>query len=154
MSTVIVIAPIVITSWPLIATAVTAAVASMGFAVAKEAAVAGEVNDSTTLREEIEVEDTEILADSASVGGEEMVVEREGLRAVFRRDARGALRVCVEGKGYTKEQLRQIGEEMIGRVTQQYAYHRLVSEMKDKNMTIVDEEVLEDSTVKIRVRNW
>jgi hypothetical protein len=39
-------------------------------------------------------------------------------------------------------------------VTQQYAYHRIVTELKQRNMTIVDEHVSEDQTVKIRVRNW
>jgi hypothetical protein len=82
-----------------------------------------------------------------------MVVEKDGVRAVFSRGARGALRVCMEGEGYSKAELRRIGEELIGRVTQQYVYHRLVTELKERNMTIVDEEMAEDRTVKIRVRN-
>jgi hypothetical protein len=98
------------------------------------------------------VENSEILA--ASVGtDEEIVVEKEGLRAVFSRDARGSLRVCVEGHGHSKAELRRIGQELIDRVTQQYVYHRIVSELKERHMTIVDEEVKEDRTVKIRIRN-
>lgn len=155
MSTVIVVAPILIGSWPMISAAITAAVASMGYAVCRTAEVDMEVETavSNRARAEIELEDSEILANSTGVE-EEMVVERDGIIARFSRDERGALKVCVEGAGYSKSQLHAIGEELIGRVTQQYVYHRVVSEMKERNMAIVSEEVEEDRTVKIRVRNW
>ena len=64
------------------------------------------------------------------------------------------LKVCMEGKGQSKAELRKLGQELVGRVTQQYAYHRIVTELKQKNMAIVDEQVTADQTVKIRVRNW
>jgi hypothetical protein len=152
MSTVVVIAPIIIANWPVITAAVTAAVASMGFALAKEAETAGQ-QTATKTREEIDVEDSEILAAAAGTD-QEIVVEREGIRATFRRDARGALRVCMEGTGCSKAELRRLGQELIDRVTQQYVYHRIVTELKERNMTIVNEEVSQDRTVKIRVRNW
>jgi hypothetical protein len=85
---------------------------------------------------------------------EELVVEREGVQVIFSRDARGALRLCVEGEGHSKQELRQIGQEVLDRVTQQYVYHRVVTELKERHMTIVDEEVSEDRTVRIRVRSW
>lgn len=158
MSTVLVVAPIVITQWPVIAAAITAAIASMGFTAVTEGVIADvKANASATTanenREVIEVENSEILAQDGG-RGEEMVVERDGIRAVFSRDARGALRLCIEGKGLSKRQLRELGEELIGRVTQQFVYHRIVSELKDQNMTIVDEEVTADRVVRIRVRNW
>ena len=59
----------------------------------------------------------------------------------------------MEGEGLSKTELRRLGEELIGRVTQQYVYHRIITEMKNRNMAIVDEEVAEDRTVRIRVRN-
>ena len=79
-------------------------------------------------------------------------MERDGPRHV-RRDARGALRAAWRGKVSRKTELRRLGEELIGRVTQQYVYHRIITEMKNRNMAIVDEEVAEDRTVRIRVRN-
>ncbi len=106
-----------------------------------------------TTREEIEVDNSEIL-ENASGRGEEIVVQREGMRAVFTRDARGSLRVCMEGRGYSKADLRKIGQELVDRVTQQYVYHRVITEMKQQNMHVVSEEVAQDRTVKIRVRNW
>jgi hypothetical protein len=152
MSSVVIIAPVIIANWPLITAAVTAAVGTMGFALAKHAATSNQTAVGVT-REEIEVEDAEIMA-AATGTDEELVVQRDDLRAIFRRDARGALRVCMEGKGHSKSELRKIGQELIDRVTQQYVYHRVVTELKQRNMTIVDEEVSQDRTVKIRVRNW
>jgi hypothetical protein len=152
MSTVVVLAPIIIANWPMITAAVGAAVGTMGFAmVRREEAVTQRA--ATKNREEIEVENSEILP-SALGAEEEIVVEREGLRAVFTRDARGSLRVCMEGTGQSRSELRRLGQELIDRVTQQYVYHRVVTELKARNMAIVDEEVTEDRTVKIRVRSW
>jgi hypothetical protein len=153
MSTVLVITPVIIASWPAITAAVTAAVGTMGFVAAKQGEVAydGEVEQKT--RAEIDVDDSEVLAEAAG-SGEEIVVERDGIKAVFSRDARGALRVCMEGTGVSKSALRRIGQELVDRVTQQYVYHRVVTELKERKMAIVDEEMTEDRTVKIRVRNW
>ena len=152
MSTVVVLAPIIIANWPMITAAVGAAVGTMGFAmVRREEAITQRT--ATKSREEIEVDNSEILP-SALGAEEEIVVEREGLRAIFTRDARGSLRVCMEGTGQSRSELRRLGQELIDRVTQQYVYHRVVTELKSRNMTIVDEEVTEDRTVKIRVRSW
>jgi len=152
MSTVIVVAPVVVAAWPAIAAAVTGAIGALGFAIVQgETGVAQRVQ--TKNKAEITVDDAEILAGSEGLD-ERLVVEKEGIRAVFTRDARGALKVCVEGEGLSKTQLKKIGEDLIGRVTQQFVYHRLVTELKDRHMPIVEEQVEQDRTIKIRVRNW
>jgi Protein of unknown function (DUF1257) len=151
MSTVLVVTPLVIASWPLMSAAITAAVGTMGFAAAQnQGPRVRQIIDPKT-RAEIELEDSEILAGTAG-SGQEMVVERDGIRAVFGRDARGALKLCIEGSGQSKTELKRIGEALVGRVTQQYAYHRLMSELKDRRMTIVEERVGEDQAIHIRVR--
>jgi hypothetical protein len=156
MSSVVVVTPLIIAGWPVVTAAVTAAIGSLGFSMvpvrpvaAKQAAATAA---ATRTRTEIDVEDSEILQNSAGIASD-IVVERDGVRATFSRDARGALKLCMEGEGRTKAELKQIGEELMGRVTQQYAYHRIVSELRERNMTIVDEEVGADRSVKIRVRN-
>jgi hypothetical protein len=130
---------------------VTAAIGTMGFSIATAGASEGRTR--TANRAEIEVEDSEILASTAGTE-QSLVVERDGIRATFSRDARGALKVCMEGVGVSKAELKRVGEELLGRVTQQYAYHRIVSELQERNMTIVDEELQADQSVKIRVRNF
>ncbi len=152
MSTVLVVAPLVIAAWPVMTAAISAAVGTLGFAVTqKTVPQARQVRDSVN-RAEIEVEDSEILEGTGATG-EELVVERDGVRAVFSRDARGSLKLCLEGRDLSKSELKQLGEDLIGRVTQQYVYHRLVSELTERDMNIVDEHVNDDQTIKIRVRH-
>jgi hypothetical protein len=153
MSTVIVLAPIIVASWPAITAAVTAAIGTMGFTLARAAVPEQRLQIKEKNRTEIEVEDSEILQATAGTG-QELVVERDGVKAIFSRDPRGALKVCMEGTGYSKSELKKIGEELLGKVTQQYVYHRIVTELKERKMSIVDEEITEDRTVKIRVRNF
>ena len=152
MSTVMVIAPLVIANWSAISAAVVGAVGVLGFSTVNEA-VESSRRVLETNRAEIELEESEILEGTGG-SGEQIIVQRDDVRAIFTRDARGALKVCVEGHGRSKAELKQIGEELIGRVTQQYVYHRVVTELANRNMAIVGEEVTEDRTVKIRVRNW
>jgi len=152
MSTVLIVTPLIIAGWPVLTAAITAAVGTMGFAAAQDTGARVRQPSSTKTRATIEVEDTEILAGSGGTG-EQMVVERDGIRAIFSRDARGALKLCVEGQGQSEAELKRIGETLIGRVTQQYAYHRLISELKERQMSILDERVGEDQAIHIRVRN-
>lgn len=147
----IVLIPIIIANWPAITAVVVAAVGTMGFSTVQNAAVQPRVTGTT--REEIEVDNSEILENAAG-HGEQLVVEREGVRAVFSRDARGGLRVCMEGQNHSKAELRKIGQELVDRVTQQYVYNRMVTELKQQHMQIVSEEVTQDRTVRIRVRSW
>ena len=151
MSSVVVITPIVVASWPMISAAVTAAIGSVGFSVVRGMAQSG-VNERVRTKAELEVENSEILQNSAGTG-ETIVVEREGMRATFSRDARGALKLCMDGEGHSKEELKRVGQELLDRVTQQYVYHRVVTELKQRNMNIVDEQVSADRSVTIRVRN-
>jgi hypothetical protein len=144
---------LVIAGWPAISAAVTAAVGTMGFALAKDSGGRRlRLPTDNKTRTEIEVPQSEVL-EGAGGSSEELVVEKDGIRAIFSRDPRGALRVCMEGEGVSKSELKKIGEELIGRVTQQYVYHRLMTEMKNRNMIVVDEEVSADNAVRIRVRN-
>jgi len=152
MSAVCVLTPIVISQWPAIATAVASVAASMGFAV-----VASGTQDHTTHRAagdnrvETEVPNSEVLEETMT-RGEKMVIEKDGIRIEFGRDERGACSVCVSGEGYSKSQLKKIGEEVAGRVVQQFAYHKLMTELKKRNYDIVQENVAEDDSIRVRVR--
>ncbi|HZZ41763.1 MAG TPA: DUF1257 domain-containing protein [Tepidisphaeraceae bacterium] len=151
MGAIVVITPLIIAGWPAITAAVTAAVGSLGFTLAQGAAANIQRADTTT-RCEVDIEDSQILESSAG-SGEELVVVKDSIRAVFSRDARGALKLSLEGKNISKAELKQLGDELVGRVTQQYAYHRIITELKSRNMAIVEEQVQADRTVKIQVRS-
>ncbi len=152
MSSILVVTPLVVASWPLLSAAITAAVGTMGFAAAQHQGPRVRQMIDPKTRAEIEHEDSEILAGTAG-SGEQMVVERDGIRAIFSRDARGALKLCIAGSGQSKAELKRLGESLVGRVTQQYAYHKLVSELKDRRMTIIQERVGDDQAIHIRVRS-
>jgi len=163
MSTVLIVAPLVITYWPMLVPVLTAAVSSLGYALAADSVHAlndcnlenEEYEEDLTrrrIREEITLENSEILADAQS-RGETLTVEKGNIKATFHRDVRGTLRLTIEAVGLTKAEIHKIGDELIGRVTQQYAYNRLVTEMKARGMDIVEETVEDDDTVKIKVRN-
>ena len=152
MSTVVVFAPVMAAAWPVITAAVTAAARTGGFTLSLRHKGRDSVAGATRSLTEVEVEAGDILEQTAA-DGQVIVLERDGVRAEFRRDGRGKLKVCVQGRGPSKAELRRLGEELIGVVTQQYAYHRIVTEMKNRNMVIVDEEIAADRTVRIRVRS-
>ena len=53
-----------------------------------------------------------------------------------------------------KRELQQLGEQLMGSITQQYVYHKVMSELGDRGVPVLNEEVTPDRTVKIRVRAW
>lgn len=75
----------------------------------------------------------------------------EGVSVTFHLDENGRGAVRVTGDR-SEEELRELGESMARRVVQQYAYHRIVGEMRERNMNIVEEEIEADGTVRMLVR--
>jgi len=83
--------------------------------------------------------------------GKSVTFAREDLKVIFFQDAEGQTGVRVSGLK-SKAELEQLGQTLAQKLVQQYAYHRLVTEMKARNMNVVEEEVEEDGTVRMRVR--
>ena len=154
MSTVIVLAPLIVAGWPAITAAVTAAIGTMGFTLASAAEIENQVHLNEHNRAEIEVEDSEILQNAAGLNQETRRRERRHSSRLQPRRARSPQGLHRRTRLLQISAPKKIGEELLGHVTQQYVYHRIVTEFKDRNMSIVDEEVAEDHTVKIRVRNY
>lgn len=150
MSAVCVLTPLVVTSWPVLVSAIAGAAASMGFAVQSEAV--GEI-ERTRHRKgvETEIENSEVIAEEMG-RGQKVVITRGDITIEFGQDERGVCTVCVTGEKHSDAELRAIGEEVAGRVVQQFAYHKLMTELKSRNFSIVEEEVLADDSVRVRVR--
>lgn len=150
MSAVCVLTPLVITSWPVLMSAIAGAAASMGFSIqatsAKEKAPVGRKRGVET-----EIENSEVIADVMG-RGQKAVITKGDITIEFGQDERGACTVCVTGAEHTDDQLRAIGEEVAGRVVQQFAYHKLMTELKNRNYSVVEEEMLADQSVRVRVR--
>ncbi len=149
MSAICVLTPLVITSWPAITAAVLGAAASMGFSV-----VGPELHEDRTKRRrkvETEIENSEVIADGIEPG-KSIVVQKGNMTIEFGQDHRGRCTVCVTSDKHSDEELKKIGQEVAGRVVQQFAYNKLVTELKARNYSVVDEEVLADDSVRLRIR--
>jgi hypothetical protein len=149
MSTVCILTPIVIGSWPMITSAIAGAAAATGFAVA--GAEKAPIAQTGRKKVEVEVPGSEVIAESLR-RGEKVCIEREGVVIEFGVDERGALSMCVSGEGRSKQELESIGDEVVGRVVQQFAYHKLVTELKKRNYGVLEEHVEQDQSIQIRVR--
>jgi hypothetical protein len=150
MSAICVLTPVVIASWPAISAAVGGVAAAMGFTLASSAPSAHS-RETGGNRVETALPHSEIL-DESMRRGQEMVIERDGLTVRFARDERGQCSLCVSGEGKSKAELRAIGDDVAGRFVQQFAYHKLMTELKQSGCTVIDEEATVDEAIRLRVR--
>jgi hypothetical protein len=148
----IIILPVVIpaaaAAWPLIAAAAAAAASALGYAAtgsAQQAAGATEV--------ELALENCEAVTQGLALG-ESLSFAKDDVTVTFFRDTRGRVAVKVAGRGRSPAELKAIGQKLAQGLTQQYAYHRLVTELKSRNFNVVDEQVEEDGTVRLQVRTY
>ncbi|HVO77122.1 MAG TPA: DUF1257 domain-containing protein [Candidatus Bathyarchaeia archaeon] len=149
MSSVSILTPIIIASWPAVASAVVSAAASMGFTVL---AANQEFEHSPGVDSvESEIANSEVLAETLSKG-EKLRISRGGVIVDIGVDGRGKCSVCVSGRGKTKAELRRIGEEVSGRIVQRFAYHKLVTELKSRGYRIAEESVQKDQSIQMRVQ--
>jgi hypothetical protein len=102
---------------------------------------------------EISMKGSEVIAD-AMQRESEFTVRKGDVTATFRREPDGRCLVHVAGMNKTDAELNAIGEELLGRVTQQYAYNKVVSEMKSKGFAVTAEEVTSDNTIRIKVSKY
>jgi len=155
MSAVIVLTPVIITAWPMIASAVVSAAAAAGFALQKEEQRQkqdqGEKKDPKESLE-LDVDNVDIIQESMS-RDEEITVVRDGVTVTFSLDARGHFKTCVDGN-VSKEELERIGQDLAGRVVQQYVYGRISSEMEAQGFATVEEDRGPDDSIRLRVRRF
>ena len=156
MSAVCILAPVVIAAWPAFSAAVVAAATSLGYQVASEAA--NEQRAATAARKnsnkvELEIERSEVVTNQLG-RDQRIVVARGGVTVTFSRDARGKASLCVTGEGHSREELRALGEELSQRVVQQYVYQKLMDEMRARGFNVVEEEINEDRSIRLKVRHW
>ncbi|MFC1705893.1 DUF1257 domain-containing protein [Planctomycetota bacterium] len=151
MSCVVVMVPLVrirgTRSWRVMSDAVAAAAANAGFRVSKEP---GRI----TIRNTVELEMEHGDAVTETLGHEdEISVERKGVRVTFSRSARGEFKICVDGEP-PKDELRRTGEDLAGRVIQQYVYRRLLGELEHNGFQTVSEEQGVDDSIHLHVRRY
>lgn len=151
MSSVCILTPVVIGAWPAVAAAVASVAATMGFTVQVPETVEALAPDRTRTRVETEVPNSEVLADEMAVN-EKIVISQGSLEIVITRDDRGAINLCVTGEGHGKRELERIGQEVAGRIVQQYAYHKLITELKARNYNVLEESMQRDQSIQLKVQ--
>ena len=142
-----VLIPAATAAWPVLATAAAAAATSLGFAVAPSTALAEEEERRCV---DVELTNAEALTQGMN-RNEQLVFERNGAIINVHRNQDGRIAVKVMGQG-AEEELRAIGQEMSNALVRQYAYHQLVTELKQREFALVDEATEDDGTIRLRVR--
>jgi hypothetical protein len=149
MSVVFVVIPAVMGGWPLISAAAAAAAASLGGKlIPKE--VAGEIFRP----QEVDLPvDGEVEGSIGEGEREEIFLQQEDVFYRLYRTEEGELRLHVDSLKRSKSELQRLGEQMLGRIRQQLAYHKLVTELKKEGFDVV-EEALEGGEIRLKVRRF
>ena len=154
MSTVLVLTPVIISSWPAITAAVAGAASALGLLV-KESVKEANAQNQVEVKQSVEVElsQSEVLAENLATD-QEIVLNKGSIELRVKRDERGRCVVCAKGLGHSDVELKQIAEEFTQKLTQCYVYDKVMRELKTKEFQIVNEEVMNDESIRIHVRRW
>ena len=154
MSTVLVLTPVIISSWPAITAAVAGAASALGLLV-KESVKEANAQNQAEVEQSVEVElsQSEVLAENLATD-QEIVLNKGSIELRVKRDERGRCVVCAKGLGHSDVELKQIAEEFTQKLTQCYVYDKVMRELKTKEFQIVNEEVMNDESIRIHVRRW
>ena len=150
MGAILVLTPLVVASWPAITAAVMGAAVAMGYSAAGSSVDVGKPR-SGKRTVETEIENSEVVAEAMG-RGHTIIIQKDDVTIEFGQDERGACTVCVTGTRHSENQLKQIGRTVAGRVVQQFAYHKLITELKRRNWSILEEKVIQDESIQVRVR--
>lgn len=153
MSVVFVVAPMVVAGWPMLCGAAAAAAAALGYKTLASGDVTLKSDEQAEHWVEIPMEDSQVIAESMARGSE-FSIRKDDVTATFTRTADGRCTVHVKGDNRTDAELSAIGRELVGRVTQQYAYNKVMSELKAQGFTVTSEEVTNDQAIRIHVSKY
>ncbi len=150
MSVVFVIVPsLAVGGWAALTAAIAAACSAMGYQILRGSQVRQQ-----SLQEQSGVAltmEAQALADALE--REETIVVTQGdVQITFHKDPRGRVTMHVDGKNKTEAELKAIGQQVMNRILQQYAYQRVMDELEKRGFTVVKEEVDENQVIRIRVR--
>jgi hypothetical protein len=154
MSAVLVLTPVIISSWPIIATAAAGAASAMGMMIKESVKEIGKESQTETEQSvEMQLSESEVLAESMATD-QEIVLMKGTIELRVKRDERGRCSVCAKGIGHSDAELKQVAEEFTQKLTQCFVYDKVMRELKTKEFQIVNEEVMEDESIRIHVRRW
>ena len=155
MSTVLILAPVIISNWPAIAVAAAGAASALGFTVRKTVQEEELQSQQAETEQNVELElaNSEVLAQGLATD-QKIVLTKGSVQIMVERDARGRCKVCASGKGLSKAQLKQTAEEFTQKLTQCFIYDKVMKQLKSKSFQVVNEELMQDDSIRIHVRRW
>ncbi len=157
MSTVLILAPVIISNWPAITAAVVGAASALGFvtkqAVEQEVRQTGGQEQKAEQEIEVELPESKVLSEQVATD-QQIVVTKGAIQIIVKRDERGRCVICAKGKGLSKTELKQAAQQFTEKLTQCFIYDKVLKQLKQKNFQIVNEEVTENDDIRIHVRRW
>ena len=157
MSAILILTPLIVGGgWTAMSAAAAGAAVALGLTVrstAQEEIAAAAETAVVKNSVEVEVKNSEILQNVAT---EQQIVlqAKGGVEVRVKRDARGRCVVCASGKGKTKAELKAFAERFTERMTQCFVYNRVMTELKSRGFQVMNEERMEDESLRINVRRW
>lgn len=154
MSGIFILAPVLVMA-PAVLTATTACAAAMGFTM-----LSGQLDDLQHLMQDdvagvVQFDVAEAKGMLQIINEQGPIVLRRGDATIVLRSGKGRVQMMVEGSaGQTNEELETLGRSVLGGISQQYAYHMVMSDLKSRGFDKVEEEQDEDGTIRLRLRRW
>jgi hypothetical protein len=101
----------------------------------------------------MELADSNVI--SQNVAAEKELAFTSGTVEIrVKRDNRGRCVVCADGIGKSKAELKQVAQNFCNKLTQHFVYNKVMTELRQKGFQIVNEETMNDESVRIHVRRW
>ena len=143
--------PAAMSAWPTVVAAATAAASALGFFSVQTLGHDQAQEDQTVTEVDLSVKQAEAVTQDL-VSGQEVHFHSEGVDIIFCRNMHGRAGVRVRGSGKTRQELEAIGETFCRKLAQNYAYHRVMTKLRQQHFHIVDETVEDSGTVHIQAR--
>jgi hypothetical protein len=157
MSICLILTPVIVASWPAITAAAASAAAALGLAVKESVQDAARASADRRTKEdgrvEIELAESQVQGQDV-VAGQDLILTRGTVKLRVRRNEQGGCSICAEGAGHTKAELRAMAEEFSRKLSQCLTYNKVMTELRTRGFQVVNEERMEDETVRIHIRRW
>lgn len=150
MSMIVILAPLIASAWPSLASAILGSVSAMGYSVLDPKELR---NNKVKKCIEIDVKNSNVISEFIK-DKQTITVEKNNILVSFQKGADNRCKITVMGEDKTDAELKQIGEEISKVVTQKYVYNKIMSELQQREFSIVEEKVEEDNTIRINARRY
>ena len=146
--TFICLTPVIIASWPSIASFVVGAASALGYTAVKS--LAKEQVEAKETIVEIELEGSIV---QEGYTGQELHFSKEGMQITIKRNNYGRLALYAKGSE-SKEVIGQKAKAFIDKLHQAYAYNKAMTQLRTSGFNVVNETVEENREIHIKLRRF